>query len=168
MITLEKAKPGEEKECYRMLDEGRNFQHSLGFYQWDETYPTFEIVENDVKEGIGWAVKSDGEIAAYMAIKWDGEPIYDKIDGAWGSEGPFLAVHRIAIGDKFRGTGISGKIFGLIEELGLSRGYHTIRIDTDFPNLVMQHVLEKSGFTRRGIVFYSEAEGNRIAYDKIF
>ena len=65
---------------------------------------------------------------------------------------------RFAGGDWRRDT------FALIERLCLSRGVRSLRADTDFPNLRMQHVLEKCGFVRRGVVVFQGS--GKLAYDK--
>ena len=48
--------------------------------------------------------------------------------------------------------------------LCLSRGVKSLRADTDFPNERMQHVLEKNGFEKRGVVVFQGS--GKLAYDK--
>ncbi|MCI8514395.1 MAG: hypothetical protein HFI93_07150 [Lachnospiraceae bacterium] len=55
--------------------------------------------------------------------------------------------------------------FRLIEELCLSKGIEGIRIDTDFPNKRMQHILIKNGFSPCGTVVFQGSP--KPAYDKI-
>ena len=163
MTELTLAMPGEEKECYAILDSGRNFQREQGFIQWDEEYPTFAMVEEDIRIGRGYVVRIDGKIAVYTCVMFGVDQIYNEIDGEWETDEPYCVFHRLAISPEFRGIGLSAKIFGMIEELAKSRGINAMRADTDFPNKRMQHCLEKAGYKMRGII---EFHGKKIAYDK--
>lgn len=91
-------------------------------------------------------------------------PAYADIKGRWETEEPYAVVHRMAFAAAFRGRGLAADTFALIERLCLSRGVRSLRADTDFPNLRMQHVLEKCGFVRRGVVIFQGS--GKLAYDK--
>ena len=78
---------------------------------------------------------------------------------------PDAVVHRMAFASEFCGRGLTADAFALIERLCLSRGIRSLRADTDFPNLRMQHVLEKCGFIRRGVVVFQGS--GKLAYDKV-
>ena len=60
--------------------------------------------------------------------------------------------------------GLTDSAFALIEELCGARGVNSIRVDTDFPNKRMQHILEKNGFQQRGVIVFQG--GEKLAYDK--
>ncbi len=164
MNTLELAKPEEAAVCYGIIEDGRVFQQEQGFVQWTEEYPNLETLRSDIMCGKGYAVKVDGAVAGYLCIDFDGEPAYDTIDGAWRTKGPYAVVHRMAFARRFQGTGLSGAAFELIGRLCRSKGVRSIRINTAPPNLRMQHVLEKNGFVRCGVIIFQGSE--KIAYDK--
>ena len=165
METLELAQPNDIAVCYDILDQGRAFQREQGFMQWTDSYPNPDTIRDDIQNGTGYVVKVDGEIAGYMCIDFAGEPAYRVIEGRWHAEGPYAVVHRMSFSRKFRGRGLTGKTFPLIESLCLQRQVRIIRIDTGLPNQRMQHILEKNGFCQCGIVYYQN--GQRIAYDKV-
>ncbi|MCI6040106.1 MAG: GNAT family N-acetyltransferase [Clostridiales bacterium] len=164
MNTLEAARPNELDACWAIIREGRAFQNEQGFVQWTEDYPNRETLRQDIEEGKGFVLKVDGTIAAYMCVDFDGEPAYADIEGRWETKEPYAVVHRMAFASEFRGRGLTADIFALIERLCLSRGIRSLRADTDFPNLRMQHVLEKCGFVRRGVVIFQGS--GKLAYDK--
>ena len=164
MNTLEIAKRQDYETCCRIINEGRSFQREQGFVQWDETYPTPEMISHDIDIEKGYVLKLDGEIAGYMFIDFSGEPAYLNIKGEWRSNQPYGVVHRMAFGKGFQGRGLSNIAFELIEKLCLEKGVKYIRIDTDFPNKRMQHVLTKNGFVNCGII---EFQGEKLAYDKL-
>ena len=164
MNTLEIAKPCDLEVCRQIINDGRDFQRAQGFVQWDDTYPTPELLDEDIKIQKGYVLKIDGAIAGYMFIDFSGEPAYAHIRGEWRSDRPYAVVHRMAFSKDFQGRGLSSIAFELIEKLCLDRGVSYIRIDTDFPNKRMQHVLTKNGFVNCGII---EFQGDKLAYDKL-
>lgn len=166
-ITLQQAVPEQVHRCYEILDAGRAFQNANGFYQWDETYPTLEIVREDIQQETGWLILADGEIAGYFCLSFDGEPVYRGIRGAWNTSEDYAVIHRMAFDPKFRGAGLTRQVFPLIESVCLQRGIHAIRVDTDPCNQRMQHVFLQCGFTQCGTVEYP-SYSPKTAFDKSF
>lgn len=156
----------EEAELYnKIIDDGRMFQKEQGFVQWTRDYPTINTIYDDIKNSRGYVVKVDGKIAGYVCIDFSGEPAYKNINGAWSAKQDYAVVHRMAFSREFIGVGLSGAAFTLIENLCMDRNISYIRIDTDFPNKRMQHILEKNGFIRCGTITFQGSE--KIAYDKL-
>ena len=151
-ITLEKVQVEEIEVCNDILKQGKAFQQAQGFTQWTDEYPNRETIRADIEQGKGYALKIDGRIAGYMCVDFGGEPAYEAIDGAWGTAEPYAVVHRMAFSGEFRGMGLADRAFALI------------RVDTDFPNERMQHILKKNGFEHRGVIVFQGS--GKLAYDK--
>ncbi len=165
MYVLEPAGVDDVELCSQIIDEGRQFQQEQGFVQWTEDYPNMDTIRNDVNLGIGYVLKVDGTIAGYMCIDFSGEPAYAQIEGHWNADKPYAVVHRMAFLAKFRGMGLVDKTFALIEKLCLDKQISYIRVDTDFPNKRMQHILEKNHFSQCGIIIFQGS--GKLAYDKL-
>lgn len=161
-LTL--AQPEEFSQCMDILHGGREFQRSQGFVQWPDGYPDEDTVRADIENGVGYVLKVDGDIAAYLYIGFDGDPAYPDIKGAWRYAEPYAVVHRIAIGEAFRGQGMASVVFQMVEKFAAEHGVYVLRIDTDEQNKRMQHVLEKNGFACCGTVV--QGGGDRLAFDK--
>ena len=128
--------------------------------QWDENYPTAQVVADDIKQGTGYVCVDEhtGEVLATFALS-DYEPEYDRLrDGAWHSSQPYVVVHRLAAK---AGKGVGNFIFTYLIER-----YPHIRVDTHEHNQTMYHILEKYGFRHCGIVTY-EGYGDRHCFDFI-
>ena len=82
----------------------------------------------------------------------------------WNTDLPYAVIHRMAISGKYREKGLSTFAFNLIEDFCLSKNVENIRVDTDFQNRRMQHILEKIGFSKCGAVIFQG--GKKLAYDK--
>lgn len=94
------------------------------------------------------------------------EPAYENIEGKWHSVLPYGVIHRMAFDKAFRGIGLADITFSLIEKFCLKKGVSYIRIDTDFPNKRMQHILKKNGFKNCGVITLRGS--GRLAFDKLF
>lgn len=141
----------------------------LGIDQWQDGYPEPELIESDIRRGIGRVFESDGAVAAYMVPLCEPEPIYAQIDGTWLCEGDaYLTVHRMAIDDAFRGKGLSKTMIAWAEEEARSRGMESVRVDTHRGNIRMRGLLEKCGYAYCGEVTYDVTAGDpiRVAYEK--
>lgn len=152
-----------------LIDHARAAIRSLGIDQWQDGYPEPELIESDIERGIGYVFEADGRVAGYMVPLADHEPIYDHIDGSWITQGTaYLAVHRMAIDDGYRGTGLSVKMLSFAEDFARERGLISVRADTHRGNKAMRGLMEKCGFRYCGEVVYEVTAGDpvRVAYEK--
>lgn len=126
--------------------------------QWGTTYPTVEIVEADIRLGRLYVDEHDGAVCGVFMFDIGDDPTYSYIEGgAWLDSSPYGVIHRIASNGTVPGT--------LGRCLDFCRGKIShLRIDTHADNRPMQHLLDKMGFTRCGIV-YMEDGSPRIAYE---
>ncbi len=167
MYTLTQARPGEENICMEIIADGRQFQQEQGFIQWTEDYPALADIAGDIAAGKGYLLREGTAVLGYLCLDFDGEPAYAGItEGSWRSDQPYGVVHRMALNRAGRGRGLTSQVFGLVEERCRAQGIHYLRIDTDPENRRMQHILEKNGFTRRGIIIFQGS--GKAAYDKLF
>jgi len=135
-----------------------------GSQQWQDGYPNREVIKNDILTDAGYVLTGDGVIIGYSAVIFNDEPAYNQIDGQWLTTGDFVVVHRVAIAEEFLGNGLAPKIFEFIENIALENKIFSVKVDTNFDNLAMLRVLEKSGYTYCGEV---SMRGNaRKAFEK--
>ena len=117
------------------------------------------LLEDDIQQG-NLYVLEDGEIHAVFAFIPGKDPTYCRIEqGNWLSDREYAAVHRVA------SDGTVHNVLGRIMDYCKAQISH-LRIDTHEDNKVMQHVIEKCGFKRCGII-YIETGAPRIAYEWI-
>ena len=169
MLTIRKTISADIPSLMEIFDEARETIAKLGIDQWQNGYPSREIIENDVNDGISYAAELDGALLGTFVMLTDGEPTYDKIyEGKWltGSSSDYVAIHRVAIRLSARGSGLSGKIIEYAEDFAKSVNRRSLRIDTHEGNLVMRRMLEKNGFTHTGTIYLTSNE-KRVAYEKI-
>lgn len=130
--------------------------------QWGDDRPLLSAIERDIENRNSYLVTDEtGEICGIFAFLIGNDPTYEIIEeGQWLNDAPYGVIHRIA------GNGKRG---GILEEtLAFCKQYvGDLRIDTHEDNRVMQHLLEKNGFTKCGII-YTDNGTPRLAYQKEF
>ena len=153
-----------------IFEEARRTIAALGIDQWQNGYPSDEVILADIGLGQSYVCQIDSKICGSFAVIKDGEPTYDKIyEGHWltgdGSR-DYIAIHRVAISVASRGSGLSGEIISYAADFAEKIGRKSLRIDTHRGNAVMRRMLEKNGFIYCGII-YLESGDERVAYEKI-
>ena len=171
MANIRKSTKNDIDRIMIILGEARQRMGQLGIDQWQYGYPTRDIIKADVAEGMSYAIREDGddEICGTFFIKENGEPTYDIIyDVEWltPEDSEYLAIHRVAVCNKKRGTGISNEIIRFVEDECKKRGAVSIRVDTHRGNIPMRKFLERNGFLSCGIIHLTTGE-ERVAYEKL-
>ena len=150
----------EQADLVRILEiyeHARKFMVANGNpTQWKDGYPASEMLEEDIRRQRLYVVEDQQICGVFMFVIGD-DPTYQHIEGQWGSTEPYGVIHRIA--------GMGGGVFSAALEYCEGRIHH-LRIDTHEDNKPMQHLVEKNGFIRRGIIYVADGTP-RIAYDRI-
>lgn len=137
--------------------------------QWNGPYPSESNALNDIEKGFSYIVENDGVPAGTFAFIPGVEPTYDKIfDGSWIDDvSPYATIHRIA-GDP-ECHGIAYTCFDWCRKRCQEGGHDgkqwSLRVDTHKDNHIMQHVVERFGFTYCGIIYLADGSP-RLAYQK--
>lgn len=156
-MNIRKAEISDLSQIISIYAYAREIMRTTGNEtQWKNTYPTNDIISSDIENGYLRLLFDEDGIQGVFAFLPDGDPVYDRIDGAWINEKPYAAVHRVASAGKKKG------VLPTCMQYCLSRS-DNIKIDTHENNKIMQHQLEKFGFVRCGIITLANGE-SRIAY----
>ena len=154
-----KATQADLTEIKNIYARAREYMKETGNpTQWKNTYPTEEIIVSDIENGFLQILTDEDGIQGVFAFLPNGDPVYQKIDGAWLNDLPYAAVHRVAS---------AGKKKGILSECMRHCFAWTdnLKIDTHKDNKIMQRQLEKEGFCPCGTVILPNGEA-RIAYQK--
>lgn len=178
-MIIRKAEKKDMEELLKLYARARAFMKETGNpNQWKDSYPQPEVVEKGIQEGKAYVALAEGpeesgeegsvqkgEILGtfYFAIEED--PSYQRIEGgSWLNAQPYGVIHRVA--SSGRGKGFSAACFAWAAQQCLKAGCGNLRIDTHEDNRVMQHVLEKNGFSYCGRIYLADGSP-RLAYQKI-
>ena len=154
------AKEEDLPKILEIYDIAKAYMRSSGNpNQWNGAYPDPETLRTDIEKQRLYVYKKNGSIHGVFMLLLEEEPTYAYIeDGSWRPETPYGTIHRLAGDDEVKGLFAKCVAFceGKVKYL---------RADTHFDNHTMQHLLEKNGFERRGIIYLKNGDP-RIAYQK--
>ena len=146
---------------------------AAGIPQWQAAYPNADTVNGDIAAGIGYVLCDDsGKIIGAQALTTTPEEAYFQIrGGSWltPAEGPYVTVHRIAVGEGSRGKGWSKRLLSYAEDLAREKGLASVRVDTHEQNAVMRNLLVSSGYVLCGTIILLEGDEKgapRLCYEK--
>lgn len=148
-----------------VYERARTFMAANGnASQWGSSYPQKELLEDDIRKKQLYLLQDDtGNIAAVFVFYIGEDPNYKIIeDGCWPDERPYGVIHRVASSGLVR-YAADDCIRWCLEQCRCSDA--SLRGDTHENNLPMQHVFERNGFSRCGIVYMAD-HTPRIAFQK--
>lgn len=128
-------------------------------HQWGDTNPPETTIVNDIQNRNSYVMEKNGVICGVFAFIIGEDPTYRTIEGQWKRDGVYGTIHRIAGGEGAKG------VFQHCLQFCESK-IPNIRIDTHRDNRIMQHLIEKHGFERCGIIHLADGSP-RIAYQKV-
>ena len=171
MLIYRAAQPGDLDDIMRLIHEAQAFMRTLDIDQWQDGYPSREILFQDIEIGQAfvYADKDTGKVASIAIFSLLPEPIYDALDGEWKTCGDYLTIHRMAMDDAHRGSGIAGDMLSQAIAMAKRENLASIRADTHRGNKAMRRFLEKNGFAYCGEVTYPVEAGDpiRVAYELV-
>lgn len=170
----------QEKDKARILEiyaYARNFMAANGNpNQWKNNNPSKEVIDEDISAGNLYVIEETGTetldgikkgadnensiVHGVFFFRIGEDPTYKVIErGSRLSDDIYGTIHRVA-GD--------GRIHGVLAMAVqfCEQSINHLRIDTHNDNKIMQHVIEKNGFKRCGIIHVNDGS-ERIAYEKL-
>lgn len=164
-FILRKASTEDKDRIWEILQQAIELRKKDGSEQWQDGYPNLEVVQQDIDKDYGYVLISGAHILAYMAVIFDGEPAYEKLEGEWLSKGAYVVVHRVAVAQDIKTKGTATLLMKELEKLALARQVYSVKVDTNFDNRAMLRILEKLNYQYCGKVYFRG--GARMAFEKL-
>ena len=166
-LRFRKGVEGDLERVMEFVADAQNWFRGQNIDQWQDGYPTREIISSDILGGENYIVELNGIAVATVVVSFAGEPTYSEVKGkGWLNDNRYAVVHRIAVADECRRKGIAKEILHFTEELCAERGVCDIRIDTHRDNVAMRSLLKKMGYTHCGRITLTSG-AFREAYQKV-
>ena len=159
---IRETKPTDITDITQVMEAAKKIMRQSGnLHQWADGYPSEAVIISDMEKHGGFVLEETGRIVGYFAFLPSPEPTYSKLyNGKWLDDvQSYHVIHRIASYPDVHG------IFNDIMDFCFSHDAN-IRIDTHKDNRIMQHNIEKHGFTYCGIIYLANGD-ERMAYQKL-
>ena len=165
-MEFRKASFNDLPAIMEIIRQAKLYMSENNLDQWKDGYPDEQVIEDDVKKYRSYVLLQNGTLAGTAAVFFDEEKTYRQIfEGKWLTLGDYAVVHRVAMSSAYRNTGAAAVMMKYIEQLSLSKGVHSVKIDTHEDNFPMRKFLGKCGFQYCGII-YLENGDKRLAFEK--
>lgn len=161
-MTIRKAEQKDLNIILKIFEHARNYmKENNNPNQWGDNHPSVEIIEEDIKNSIGYVCLDEennivGYFCFYVGIEEDYNEIYE---GSWLNDKEYAVIHRIATMSNKKGVGSFCMQYCFDK-------YKNIKIDTSKDNIPMQKLLEREGYTKCGIIHLRRNGEERIAFQK--
>jgi ribosomal protein S18 acetylase RimI-like enzyme len=120
-------------------------------YQWNENYPTLDILKNDIENRYLYCITQGNLAIAAINISDIQEPEYKTI--IWEDiKGKILVIHRLAVHPDFQRKGIARNLMDFAEEYAKNNSFTSIRLDAYTDNKRVLRFYENGGYIKRGEV----------------
>ena len=139
-MLFRQAQIGDLEAIWQIILYAKETMRQRGSQQWQDGYPFRETIEQDIARCYGYVVEEQGEVIAYIVI------------------------HRMAVSPKGKGKGLGSYLIQEAEKTAVLKGIGSVRVDTNFDNDVMKHILQKQGYIYCGII--EVRDGKREAFQK--
>ena len=157
MITVRKSTLADLPKIEEIYSFARDFMVTThNPHQWGNNHPLTSEIIKDIKTENHYIIEKEGDILGVFSLFLDPDPTYGHVDGKWLNDEEYATIHKIASSGKEKGVLLVAVNYGLSFK-------NNVRIDTHEENKVMQHLLEKYGFKKCGIIYLLNGDP-RIAY----
>ena len=164
-MKLRHAKTEDLDRIMKIIGETVKEMNDSGNFQWDSAYPNREVFINDIKEGTLYAVVNDSdEVMGLGAANFESFKEYDNLE--WESAKDDYVIHRLAVDNAYRSTGVSAFLMENIEKEIIKKGKSYMRTDTNSENIKAQKFFEKMGYKFVGEIKVPGLENTFFCYEK--
>ena len=126
---------------------------AVGIDQWDEIYPSADVVREDIGRAQMHIGLESGKIAVVFVLEPCHEGEYEP--ASWRYVEPeFTVLHRLCVHPDFQGQGIARQAMDYLEQAVLKSGISAIRLDAFPQNPAAIRLYESRGYKKAGEVTF--------------
>lgn len=129
------------------------FMDSEGIDQWDDIYPSDEILARDIEQNYLYVFEDQEGIKGFMTLNEHQEKEYSTIPWKYGT-GRQLVIHRLCTDPRYTRRGIATTLIDYAEHWAKEHRYASIRLDAFTGNPAACALYERKGYEKRGIVTF--------------
>lgn len=138
-----------------------------GIYQWNELYPSKEVLQKDIELQQIWKLEVEDKIIGIIVLTTIEDEEYK--DVKWLTKNhQNLYIHRLAVSPQFQGKGYAQKLISFAENYAITNKFTSIRLDTFSQNKRNQKFYKQQNYTQlESIYFPNQSEFPFYCFEKI-
>lgn len=163
-MPIRQGKAEDVSSIMEIIKEAAKDMDSKGIFQWDEIYPTEDVIRQDISDNNLYVYCShDGNIQAIIVLNEFYDKEYEDLTWDYNS-GKHLIIHRLCVHPKYQGMHTAHKLIDFAEDFAKKHSYTSIRLDAFIPNKRACGMYDRLGYVKRGIVKFRK--GDFYCYEK--
>ncbi|OPJ65142.1 GNAT family N-acetyltransferase [Clostridium oryzae] len=144
-IEFSVAEDKDLEEIFQVFSAAIEEMNRNNIPQWDEIYPSRDILQEDIEKKQLYIGKVNTEIACVFALNCYCDEEY--ADGKWEyPQATYKVIHRLCVNPKFQKQGIGTATLTYIEEQVKGEGVESIRLDAFSLNPFAQKMYNKQRY----------------------
>ncbi len=148
------------KNCAQHLIENE-------IYQWNEYYPSLEVLKNDIELQQLWKFENNNEIVGIIVLTEVEDEEYKSVQWLTNNTNN-LYIHRLAVQPKFQGKGYAQQLMDFAENYARENNFNSVRLDTFSQNLRNIKFYETRNYKRlESIYFPKQSEFPFYCYELV-
>ncbi|HEY9168394.1 MAG TPA: GNAT family N-acetyltransferase [Lutibacter sp.] len=165
-MVIKKASNSDLEQLFSVVKSCGKHLIEQGIFQWNEKYPSKEVLLEDIKLQQLWKLETENTIVGLIVLTEFEESAYQQVK--WLTESDRnIYIHRLAVDPKFQGKGYAQKLMDFSEKYAKEKGYNSIRLDTFSQNKRNQHFYEQRNYVKlESIYFPNQSEFPFYCYEK--
>ena len=157
------ARECEYEEILAMYRDAGDDMRQRGIIQWDEIYPSCEMLKNDIKQRHMYIIRAEGEIVVAFVLNTVPNDEYGEVTWRY-TNGKHGVLHRLCVSHKAQGCGWGVIAMLHVHRLARECDMESMRLDAFMENPAALRLYEKLGYEKAGVVYFRE--GPFAAYEK--
>ena len=131
-----------------------------------------QVFKADVENGSCYVVRYGNAFAGMFSVVESDIPFCEHTitDGRWHGSGKHVVLRRLAVENRYSGTGMADIVMGFAERVAREKGATSIRVPVHKKNVPMKKLLNKHNYRYRGNIDLALTENGldlRQAFEKL-
>ena len=124
-----------------------------GIFQWNEFYPSKEVLHKDIELQQIWKIELSNEIVGIIVISEIKDLEYNSVQ--WLTEDyNNIYIHRLAVHPHFQGRGYAIKLMDFAEAYAKENNFNSVRLDTFSRNKRNQRFYESRDYVKLENIYF--------------
>jgi ribosomal protein S18 acetylase RimI-like enzyme len=150
---IRRAKLQEIPDILRITKACAADMANCGIYQWNEHYPSREIIEKDLERDELYVLAKPYGIIGLIVISEFMDPEYREVRWLTANSNNRY-IHRLAVHPEFQGKGHARQLMLFAETMAKKAGVVSIRLDTFSQNQKNQRFYLQRGYKKLGDIYF--------------